>query len=73
MIARGPKPAILIEMEFFQLTVLSPDDTNRSRHRAHDNRFGLNEMPVKFDAGYQTTGGDAGGRKQAIAPHHILD
>jgi hypothetical protein len=45
VIARGHEPAILIEMEFFQLTLLSPDDTNRSRHRMRcSNRWGETEI-----------------------------
>jgi hypothetical protein len=50
-----------------------PDDANRARHRTHHDGFSLDEMPAKFDAGHQSAGGDAGGGKQAIAPHHILD
>jgi hypothetical protein len=70
---RDQRAERLVKVEFFELAVLPPDDTNRACYRAHYNGFSLDEMPTKFDAGHQSAGGDAGGGKQAIAPHHILD
>src|ERR1700682_1157810 len=59
-------------MKLLKLAVLPPDDANRARHRTHHDGFSLDEMPAKFDAGHQSTGGNAGGGKQAIATYYIL-
>ncbi len=60
-------------MEFFQLTVLSLDDANRSRHRAHHYGFGLDKILTKLDTRHQCTVGDASRCKEAIAPHHVFN
>src|ERR1700676_1228526 len=62
-----------IEVEFLELAVIGLDVAHRAGDRAHHHGLGLDHVLAELDAAEQRTVGDAGGGKQAVAPHHVLD